>query len=172
MSFISKYGYIVKSPLAISASGAILIFSGIGVVDYNRHIESTNSNIAMKSSAHLGEAMENMHDLASKHSLRFPNIYANRIYCVEMRYVYESAIKKRDQLLCDDDSDHDGKMSKQDAEDTVALEYHGFVMRMSRRALLRNGNIVTWAKAVTQDEFIKVFIVPIVSFFVIRSFRR
>ncbi len=155
----------MNSPLKISVAGSGLLFFGFGIVDFQRHVTLENKHYVKKKSFHLDEAMENLHDLASKHTLRFSNIIANSRYCDESYYIFECANKKKHELQ------HDFKMSPEEAEETVASEYHGFVQRISRRALIRNGHLVKWVKAVTQDEFFKVFILPIVGFFVVRAIK-
>ncbi len=156
---------LLESPFATSlASGAILV-SGSAVVDFNREvIVCTNYE---KKSGHLATAMENLHDLARKHDMQFANIVANKDYCDETRYLYESAVKKKTALM----KDNENPMSSELAEDTVASEYHGFAMRMCRRSLLRHGHFIKWGKAITQDEFVNVLILPILSFFLVRHYR-
>ena len=137
------------------------MFGVIGTIDYNREINLVEQKYEKKSSSHLGEALENYHDMVTKNTLTFSNIFLNRKYCDECWYVYENAERKKEDLK------QDG-LGNNEAEETVALAYHGFVQRMSRRAMLRNGHYVKWVKAVTQDEFIKVFVLPIVAYFVRR----
>ena len=137
------------------------MFGTIGTIDYNREINLAEQKYDKKTTSHLGEVLENYHDMVAMNTLTFSTIFSNRKYCDECWYVYENAARKKEDLI------QDGFGNKE-AEETVALAYHGFVQRMSRRAMLRNGHYMKWMKAVTEDELIKVFILPIVAYFVKR----
>ncbi len=58
----------------------------------------------------------------------------------------------------------DTKVTAAEAEDTVIRTYRFFAMRMARRSLIRNGHLVKWARAAIEDDFIKVVIMPTVTF--------
>ena len=145
----------------LSLTCGVFMFGVNGMIDYNRPIDLADQKYLKKTSSHLGEALENYHDMVTNNTLTYSTILLNRKYCDECRYVYERATRKKEVLK------QDG-MNNKEAEETVTLAYHGFVQRMTRRALLRNGHYVKWMKAVTQDEIMKVFILPIVAYFVQR----
>jgi hypothetical protein len=52
-----------------------------------------------KESEHVGQAMEIMHDLATKEKLTYNSIVINREYCVETYHLYECAEKKKKYLI-------------------------------------------------------------------------
>lgn len=62
----------------------------------------------------------------------------------------------------------DQKASEVDAEDIVVRTYRSFAKRMARRSLIRNGYYVKWGRAVVEDDFIKVLIMPTVTFVVMK----
>lgn len=123
-------GGLLESPLATLLASGVILVSGLAVVDLNREVIVCTKY--EKKSGHLAAAMENLHDLARKHSMQLTNIVLNKDYCNESRYLYESVVEKKKALM----EDNENPMSSELAEDTVASEYHGFAMRMCRRSLL------------------------------------
>eukprot|EP01041_Mallomonas_annulata_P012374 gene12374-26029_t len=121
----------------------------IGTIDFNREVIVDNKNYPKKTSNHLGEVLKNYHDMATKNTLTFSNIIAYRDYGDECWYLYENAMKLRKEL------EEEYGMTTDEAENVVVSSYLGFVERMSRRALIRNGYCVKWIEAVVQDEFIR-----------------
>jgi hypothetical protein len=156
---LNRLSLVKNSPAVRAATVATTlsatVFGGIAYVDYHRPIVKSG-NFVPKSGTdtHVGESMDNYHCLVVDKELTYATIVSKAECCEESYYVYECALRKVEKLKIKPG------FRSEDIEKTVALEYQQFVCKMARRALIRNGYYIMWAKAVAQDEFVKVFVLP------------
>lgn len=58
------------------------------------------------------------------------------------------------------------RFTEEKAEMAIARQYGQFAERMARRALMKKGHFILWAKATIEDEFIEVVILPSLTFII------
>jgi hypothetical protein len=156
---------IARKPIVASSAVVTLSISSAGVIDYNREV-LISSKFAPRPTTHIGESMENLHDIASEKMLTFGVLRRKKDDTVESASLYNSAEKAKADIL------RDSNVTEAEAEDTVVRTYRSFAMRMARRSLIRNGHYLKWARAVVEDDFIKVIIMPTVTFIVMKFLRK
>jgi len=151
-------------PIATACGISLLSF---GLVDYNRNIEISDvelKNFEQQTSEdfNLGELMEQFHARAFDNSMTYGNIKITSDICIESYFLYQKAEKKKFELMEDPIFKEN---SKAEIESMIEDYYNVFAQRMSRRALIRNGYILKWFKAMVQDEFVKYYFIPIIKYF-------
>eukprot|EP01038_Epipyxis_sp_PR26KG_P017270 gene17270-23815_t len=148
-----------------------LSLSGFAYMDYNRRMEMTAEEITMfkkRESEHLGESLEQFHLKALNQTMTYATIKVNRNRCVELNFLYRQAEKKKHELQGDEQFN---QATEAELEDIIASEFFEFGQRMCRRGMIRNFHLIKWCKATIQDEFVRFYIVPILGFLGVRSFK-
>lgn len=140
--------------------------SGFAVVDFTREIDiKMCDNFIPKSHDHLAKSLEQLHYSAFDGKMEFKDILLNRNKSIELHYLSAVAekhltfFKSCPELQTDDIAD---------IKSMVARKNTLFTSRMCRRAMIRNGHVIKWFKAMVADEFIKYYVMPVLSFFVLR----
>ena len=122
-------------------------------------------NFNQKSSNHLAESLEQLHSSAFDGKIQYKDILLNRNKSIELHYLsavaekHFASFKSFPELQTED-------IAK--IESMVARKNYIFTTRMCRLAMIRNGHVIKWFKAMVADEFIKYYVVPVLSFFVLR----
>lgn len=157
----------VTYPVGVSLGGLGAFLLTFAVVDFNRDVGNT-AKYQKSDSNHLGEALEQLHRSAFRETMTFDNIRANRGRCDELRYLYDSAERKKKEFQNDPEfRNHDEKT----VEALVATEFYNFAQKMCRRAMLRNGHVLKWLNATIEDELIQYYLLPMGSYFLARYFK-
>lgn len=158
---IKLQGWMNNNPSKVACgciTGAITMY---GFNDYNREI--THFPEYQQRNPVQTELIAHLHKRASNRTLTFINIVCTREHSEELFYLYKRAINKKTTLpaslegLCFPLTEHE-------VEDAVAKSYREFTLRITRRALIRNGCLLKWFKAMVRDEIINVFVAPTLSF--------
>ena len=144
--------------------------SGFAVVDFTREIDiKMCENFNPKSHDHLAESLEQLHYSAFDGKMKYKDMILNRNKSIELHYLSTVAekhlafFKSSPELQTDDIAD---------IKSMVARKNTLFTLRMSRRAMIRNGHVIKWLKAMVADEFIKYYVMPVLSFFVLRFLKK
>jgi hypothetical protein len=138
--------------VAVASSSAALLLISVGVLDYNRPLVKPNK-LVRNENDDLGEVLENYHNLVYKNCLTLEIIRSKADYCDETQYIYERALKRADYL-------RSRGTDEEAIREVISTDFSEAICRMTRRALLRNGHLIKWWKAVVQDEFLAVFVFP------------
>ena len=140
--------------------------SGFAVVDFTREIDNKIcGNFAPKPSYHLAESLEHLHSAAFNGKIQYADTLINRNKRIELHYL--SAIAEKHFVSY-------RSYPELQTADTAGIEAmdarknYIFTMRMCRRAMIRNVHVIKWFKAMLADEFMKFYVMPVLSFFVIR----
>lgn len=169
MASILKFGKrLVSHPVAVTTGLFGLIISTFAYVDYNRDMKITTDisyEFKAKKSEHLGEALAQLHSKAFSDRLTYDNIKANRYRTVELIFLFKKMEQKAEEFAAD--PLFAGK-DKAEIEALAASEYQVFAQKMFRRSMIRNSHPIKWFNAVIQDEFVKVFLLPLAGFFGVR----
>ena len=144
--------------------------SGFAVVDFTREIDiKMCENFNPKSHDHLAESLDQLHYSAFDGKMEYKDIMLNRNKSIELHYLSAVAekhlafFKSSPELQTDDIAD---------IKSMVARKNTLFTLRMCRRAMIRNGHVIKWFKAMVADEFIKYYVMPVLSFFVLRFLKK
>lgn len=160
---------LVTHPVAVSVSSFGVFLTTFAVIDFNREVNMDEvDSFNQRDSRHLGESLEQLHTRAFENKMTFNNIKVNRSRCAELFFLYKRAELKKKELRNDDEF---RELTDTEIEALVAEEFNNFGQRMCRRAMIRNGHVLKWAKAMMQDEFIKFYVLPVGGFFLSRYFR-
>ena len=126
---------LTKRPFAIAIGG---LFTGYGIADFNRDVSGIDlKGFTRNETSNLGVKLEALHHKAyRRHNDILKYIASNASRCEEIWFL------KQKVLWYKADYDH------QYLPDTYFL----FVRRMCRRAMIRNGFVIKWAKALIVDE--------------------
>ncbi len=146
-------------PVTIGSFGVFLSF--FAAVDYSRDMTGADfSNFKKRDSEHLGESLEQLHSRAFRESMTYDDIRVNRFRSEELYFLFLQAERKKVELKKDAEF-----KTKNDEylEGLVASEYYSFAQRICRRSMIRNMHFVKWFKATMQDEFIKYYVLPVVT---------
>lgn len=161
----SRFVYQNQYRTLLIYSGATV--AGFAVVDFTREIDTKIcGDFSMRRYVHLAESLEQLHSAAFDGTIQYADILINRDKSVELYYLsaiaekHYSAYTRHPEL-------QDADTAK--IESLVVRKNYIFAMRMCRRAMIRNGHFIKWFKAMLADEFIKYYVTPVLSFFIIRS---
>ena len=148
-------------------SGAVV--TGFAVLDYTRAIDNDSCrDFHEKPSGHLAESLEQLHSAAFDRDIRYVDILMNQNRSIELYYL--SAIVEKHFL----EYRNSPKLKDVGAAEIASMverKNYNFALRMCRRSMIRNGHLVKWFKAMLADEFIKYYVIPVLSFFVTRHLK-
>ena len=140
--------------------------SGFAVVDFTREIDiKICGNFSPKPSSHLAESLEQLHYSAFDGKMEYKDMILNRNKSIELHYLsavaekHFASFKSSPELQTADAAE---------IESMVPRKNYLFTMRMCRRAMIRNGHVIKWFQAMVADELVKYYVMPVLSFFVIR----
>jgi len=166
-SFFRK---VLAHPVAVTSGSFLFFFSSFAVVDYNRIMDEGDwTNFSQRKSNHLGESLEQLHSKAFMETMSFDDIKMNRNRSKELFYLYERAVRKKEELQ-NDPVVAVGK-TEAELEKLVAGDFMLFAERLCRRSMIRHHHYIKWFKAMLLDEFTKYFLLPIAGFFAVRYFK-
>ena len=129
--------------------------SGFAVVDFTREIDIKMCENFNPKSDHLAESLEQLHYSAFDGKMEYKDIMLNRNKSIELHYLsavtekHLAFFKSSPELQTDDIAD---------IKSMVARKNTLFTLRMCRRAMIRNGHVIKWFKAMVADEFIKYYV--------------
>jgi hypothetical protein len=154
---LRKLWTIRKKPVVISAGVFSAIILGHGVNDFNHPVGDCPG--FKPSGEDIGNSMNNLHDLAIHNLLTFAVLREKKNHCIESFSLYCEAEAEVRYVMAD------LEMTEEEAQETVARVFKYVAVDASRRALIRNGDMVRWMRAVIYDEIIRVLILPSFNFF-------
>lgn len=169
--FKNSFSKMTSHPVAVTSVWFGLLVSSSAIVDFNRNIDvSEEEKLEFKptESEHLGEALEKLHSKAFFQEMSYDAIKFNRNRSIELFFLYKRAVKLKLKLK-NDELFHDKPDSQ--LEEIAAAEYYIFCQNMCRRAMIRNGYLIKWLKALLQDEVVKFYVIPLISFFGVRYYK-
>jgi hypothetical protein len=145
----------MKDPVKVATSIIVFSASYCAVMDYCHELdfhEGTPASLEyiQRPTIHLGEKLENLHEMAASRRIKFHNLVVNQYYCDELNYLFHCAEQKKKELI-----EYYPERSEEYLEGIVAEEYTLFAQIMCRRALIRNGKVIKWFKCVTRTSILK-----------------
>lgn len=156
-----------ESRTVVMYSGTVV--TGFAVLDYTREIDMTIcSHFLLKSSGHLGESLEQLHSAAFDRNIRYKDILMNQNKSIELYYLSKITEKHFNEYR---DSPELEDISSAEIESMAERKNYNFALRMCRRSMIRNGHFVKWFKAMLADEFVKYYVIPVLSFFLMRHLK-
>lgn len=162
----------IGHPLGV-ATGVFAVFATtFAVADWNREnvaIEQYTDSFVHHSSSEECDALEQFHARAVEHRLTYLDILAEKHRTVELLHLATVMEGKFHHLRS---SDVTKGVEDADVKNMALSQVELFAQRMSRRALIRNHHVSAWLKTVMEDEFVRVYIVPLATFFVLRYVKK
>ena len=162
----ATWRFLNHNPLRTVLIYSAAAVSGFAVVDFTREIDiKMCGNFNPKSSNHLAESLKQLHSAASDGKIKYGDILLNRNRSIELHYLsavaekHFASFKSSPELQTADAAE---------IESMVPRKNYLFTMRMCRRAMIRNGHVIKWFQAMVADELVKYYVMPVLSFFVIR----
>ena len=166
--FFSKRAKKIRHPAFMLFSYTSLIVGSFGLFDFNRSIHLSEGDRKEFKSLHdlssaeeVAQVSQKLYDKAFHKVLEFDDIKLGCDLSIELFYLYKRVEKSKLRLKNHpfNNGQSDEQIGGMAAENCSAL-----CQQMYRRTLIRNGHVIKWFKLLVQDQFIQIYVMPVLCF--------